>query len=254
MPDSPLSSTRPAPPSTVPRVVLTGPATAGTPSSRGGAGNLTRSLLGWLALAGPFYVMVSLVQALTRSGFSLARDEWSLLAVGHHGWIQQANLALTGAMTIAGAIGARRALGRNAVGGTWAPRLLAGYGIALIAAGVFTADPASGFPPGTPPGRPAHPSWHGMLHLISGSVGFACLIAACFVLARSYASRRLPRIAAASRAVGVIFAVSFAGIASGAPNPAINIAFTSAIIISYAWLTAVAADLYRRTRTEEGTP
>jgi hypothetical protein len=64
--------------------------------------------------------MVSLIQALTRSGFSLAHDEWSLLAVGHHGWIQQANLALTGAMTIAGAIGARRALGRNAVSGIWA--------------------------------------------------------------------------------------------------------------------------------------
>jgi hypothetical protein len=51
--------------------------------------------------------------------------------------------------------------------------------------------------------------------------------------------------------VDVLFAVSFAGIASGAPNPAINIAFTSAIIISYSWLTAVAADLYRRTRTQQ---
>jgi hypothetical protein len=70
------------------------------------AGNVTRSLLGYLALAGPFYVVVSLAQALTRHGFDLARDEWSLLALGCLGWIQQANLILTGVMIIVGAVGA----------------------------------------------------------------------------------------------------------------------------------------------------
>jgi hypothetical protein len=216
------------------------------------AGNITRSLLGYLALAGPFYVAVSLAEALTRTGFRLSQDEWSLLAVGHLGWIQQANLILAGAMTITGAIGVRRALGRRAVAGTWAPRLLAGYGSALIAAGVFTADAADGFPAGTPLGRPVHPSWHGTAHMVSGSIGFACLIAACFVLARGYARRGAPRIAIISRAVGVLFAVSFLGIASGASNPAINLAFTAAIITSYAWLTAVAVGLYQRTRAQDG--
>jgi hypothetical protein len=38
-------------------------------------------------LSGPLYVLVSLAQALTRAGFSLRRDEWSLLALGHVGWI-----------------------------------------------------------------------------------------------------------------------------------------------------------------------
>ncbi len=78
------------------------------------AGNVTRSLLGYLALAGPCYVVVSLAQALTRHGFDLARDEWSLLALGRLGWIQQANLILTGVMIILGAVGARRAIGRFA--------------------------------------------------------------------------------------------------------------------------------------------
>jgi Protein of unknown function (DUF998) len=86
------------------------------------SGNVTRSLLGYLALAGPLYAVVSLAQALTRPGFSLARDEWSLLALGHMGWIQMANLILTGAMTVAGGIGIRRAVGRSAPAGTWAPR------------------------------------------------------------------------------------------------------------------------------------
>ena len=38
------------------------------------AGNITRSLLGYLALAGPCYVVISLAQALTRRGFDLARE------------------------------------------------------------------------------------------------------------------------------------------------------------------------------------
>jgi hypothetical protein len=215
------------------------------------AGNVTRSLLGYLALAGPFYVVVSLVQALTRHGFELARDEWSLLALGHLGWIQQANLILTGAMIIAGAVGARRAIGRSADAGTWAPRLLAGYGLGLAGAGIFRADAADGFPPGTPGGPAAHVSGHGMLHLLFGSLGFACLIAACFVIARSYHRRADRRGAIASAAVGVVFTAGFAGIATGAASEAVNLGFTAAVVISSAWLTTLAVDLYRRTRAAD---
>jgi hypothetical protein len=214
---------------------------------------VTRSLLGYLALAGPFYVVASLAQALTRHGFDLARDEWSLLALGHLGWIQQANLILTGVMIIVGAVGARRAIGRLADGGTWAPRLLAGYGLGLIGAGVFRADAADGFPPGTPDGHAAHVSGHGMAHLMCGSLGFACLIAACFVIARSYHRRAERRAAAASAVVGVVFAAGFAGIASGSAGEAINLGFTAAVVISSAWLTSVAVGLYRRTRAADAS-
>ena len=44
------------------------------------------------------YIAVSLAQALTRDGFDLARHQWSLLANGSLGWIQIANLTLTGLM------------------------------------------------------------------------------------------------------------------------------------------------------------
>ena len=217
------------------------------------AGNITRSLLGYLALAGPCYIVVSLAQALTRTGFSLAHDEWSLLAVGPLGWIQAGNLMLTGAMTIAGAVGVRRAIGRAAAAGRWAPRLLAGYGIALTGAGLFRADAADGFPAGTPAGNAAQVSWHGLLHLLFGSAGFACLIAACFVIARRYSRRGQRSAAIASRVVGAGFTVAFAGIASGAGSAAVNLAFTAAVIVSYGWLTAVAVDLYRGTRRDERT-
>ena len=213
------------------------------------SGNVTRSLLGYLALAGPFYVVVSLAQGLTRSGFSLARDEWSLLALGHEGWIQTLNLVLTGLMTIAGAVGARRVVPRTASGGTWAPRLLAVYGLALIGAGLFRADPANGFPAGTRSEDSSSVSWHGALHLIVGSIGFVCLIAACFVIARSYARGGSNRAALASRVIGLVFIVAFAGIATGSSSVAVNVGFTAAVVASCVWLSAVAVDLYRRTRS-----
>lgn len=206
---------------------------------------VTKSLLGYLVLAGPFYVLVSLAQALTRTGFSLRRDEWSLLALGHLGWIQMANLAVTGAMVIAGAVGMRRAMGRAAVDGRWASQLLAGYGVGLVFAGLFRADPSDGFPAGAPAGPAQHLSAHGMLHLLSGSVGFVCLIAACFVFARGMRRRGASRQALLARLVGGLFALAFLGIASGDGSAGINLGFTAAVIITCGWLSYVAVRLYR---------
>jgi hypothetical membrane protein len=85
----------------------------------------TRSLLGYGVVAGVVYVGVSLAQAATREGFDITRHAWSLLANGPYGWIQTANLALTGLMVLAFAAGLRRAL-RPGRGARWAPRLIAG--------------------------------------------------------------------------------------------------------------------------------
>jgi hypothetical protein len=196
------------------------------------AKNVTRSLLGYGVLAGPFYVVVSLVQAFTRDGFDLTRHEWSLLANGSTGWIQIANLILSGLMVIAAAAGMRR------IGMKWGPLLLAGYGIGLIGAGVFTADPRDGFPVGTVSNAV---SWHGMLHFVAGGVGFFCLIAACFVLARRFGTG----LAVFSRVTGVVFFAAFAGIASGGGSVAMNLAFTAAVVLASAWLSVISVRLYR---------
>jgi hypothetical protein len=81
---------------------------------------VTKSLLGYGVVAGPFYVAVSLAEALTRSGFSLARDDWSLLANGALGWVHVLVLVLTALMVGAAAGGVvrqRRAEGVNAASG-----------------------------------------------------------------------------------------------------------------------------------------
>ena len=76
-----------------------------TPASR-----VTRSLLAYGIVAGPSYVLVSLAQAATRKGFDLTRHDWSLLANGPGGWLQVANLVLTGLMVVAAAVGCSRSL------------------------------------------------------------------------------------------------------------------------------------------------
>jgi Protein of unknown function (DUF998) len=67
------------------------------------AAAVTRSLLGYGVLAGPFHLVVGLAQARTRDGYELTRHDLSLLANGPDGWIQGANLILTGLIAIAAA-------------------------------------------------------------------------------------------------------------------------------------------------------
>src|SRR3954453_15985368 len=69
------------------------------------ATRVTRLLLGCGVVAGPFYVVVALAQALTREGFELTKHSWSLLANGDLGWIQITNFIATGLMVVAAAVG-----------------------------------------------------------------------------------------------------------------------------------------------------
>lgn len=203
-----------------------------------------KSLLRWGVLAGPFYVVVGLAQALTRDGFDLRQHALSLLTNGDLGWIQVANFVLSGVMVIAGAIGMRRVL-RPGPGGTWAPVLTGLYGLGLVAAGIFRPDPALGFPPGTPAGRPASVTLAGTLHFVSGAVGFLGLILACFVVARTFSRQGRAWWSRYSVATGVLFFAGFAGIASGSGKPWLNVAFGIAVVLAWAWLSAVSLRLMR---------
>jgi hypothetical protein len=198
---------------------------------------ITRSLLGYGVLAGPLYVGVSLAQAFTRSGFDLTKHAWSLLENGDLGWVQIANFLVAGLATVAAAVGLQRALGQRL-----APALVAAYGVSLVGAGVFRADPAQGFPVGTPETTPI--SWHGGLHLIVGGIGFVCLIAACFVLARGFWREGRRWLAWFSRVTGVVFLGGFAGIASGSPGPT-TLAFVAAVGLVWVWLALVCVHFYR---------
>lgn len=208
------------------------------------SGRVTRSLLGYGVIAGPLYIVVSLAQAVTRDGFDPVRQEWSLLANGPGGWIQVANLIVTGLMVIAAASGFGRSFD-SGVGRRWVPWLLAFYGVGLVAAGVFRADPMNGFPLGTPDGPPVHPSVHGALHIGAGGVGFSALVVATWLLATRFRAEGRRRYAAVTRAVGIAFLAAFAGIASGSRTPAVNLAFTAAVVLSWGWLSITCLRQYK---------
>jgi hypothetical protein len=196
-----------------------------------------RLLLACGAAAGPVYVLVGLIQVLMREGFDVRRHALSLLSNGDFGWIQTTNFLVSGALVLTGALGIRRALAPGRAG-TWGPILLALYGVGLIGAGVYPADPGRGFPPGTPETATAI-STAGLLHFVFGGIGFYALIAACFVFARRFASRGERGWAIYSVSSGVGFFVTFAAIASGATSPAALLAFYAAVVWIWGWHSAL---------------
>jgi hypothetical protein len=216
------------------------------PCDRDGA--ITRSLLGYGVLVGPVYSAVSLAQAFTRRGFDVRRHEWSLLENGDLGWTQIANFVVTGVLLVAYAVGLRRVLADGA-GSRWAPRLTAMFGLCLVAAGVFTADPALGFPVGTPDG-PGRISWHGMLHFMAAGVGFVAIAASCFVLARRYTGQGRRGLARYSRTTGLVFLAGFLCVASGAGSTIANLLFVGAVLALWAWVSTVALHTYRSARPD----
>jgi len=198
--------------------------------------SLTKTLLTCGIVAGPLYITLGLIQMAIHPGFDITRHSLSLLANGDLGWVQTLNFLATGVLLLAGAVGMKRAL-RSGLGYKWAPRMLGLYGLGLIGASLFSADPALGFPPGTPlENNPI--SWHGMLHFIVGTIGFIGFIATCFIVARRFRSIQQPGWAWYSLLTGILFLVSFAGIASGSKGP-VSAFFAIAVVLGFTWISAL---------------
>jgi hypothetical protein len=198
----------------------------------------TRSLLRCGVVAGPFYLAVSLAQAFLRDGFDLARHSLSLLANGPGGWIQIANFLATGLLVLAAAVGFGRVLGPKSRGVTW---FLAGYGLAMIVAAMFRADPMDGFPPGTPAGIPTAISTAGLIHLVSGALGFTCLAISCFFAARAMSRRQVSSLAWLSMLSGLIVAVGFFG---GVALPLGGVlGIWLAVVVGWTWLGVMSHQL-----------
>jgi hypothetical membrane protein len=210
-----------------------------TPTVCTPAGRVTRSLLGWGILAGPFYVGASLIEAAIRPGFDIFRHSWSLMENGPFGWIHSAVLVVTGLMVIAAAIGINRALHVRTAGA-----LMGVFGLGQLGAGLFIADPSDGFPVGTPAG-PGEFTWHGMLHLAFGGIGFLAFTACTIVLGVRFIKRGERAWGTFSIVSGLLFIAAFVGIAAGGAGPTV-ITFVIAIILAFTWLTLTSLRLYRR--------
>lgn len=101
----------------------------------------------------------------------------------------------------------------------WAPKLVGLFGVGVALSGLLTADPAFGFPPGTPDGMPVAASAHGLGHLVAGSVGFLGLIVACLMMRRWFRKGGENAWATFSLVTGIVYLVTFVGIATGGGPP-----------------------------------
>ncbi|MFI5316747.1 MAG: DUF998 domain-containing protein [Myxococcota bacterium] len=201
---------------------------------------LTRALLACGLVAGPLYVTVTMIQALTREGFDFRHHRFSGLTAGDLGWIHQSNMVMVGVLTLLLAFGMRRMLptGRGA---RWAPRLLGLFGVAYIVGGLLTADAVAGFPPGTTP-EMVHTTWHGIAQNASRSASSLLLIATSLVLAGRFAGEGRRGLAwFYGAAIPAVFAaLTLVGFGIGG-NP-VALAF---LATPWIWVTALAVYLYR---------
>jgi len=202
--------------------------------------NLNTLLLACGVVAGSLFMVVALIQSFTRPGFDLRRHAISMLSLGDLGWIQVTDFVVSGLLFLVFAVGVRRVLYPGKAG-TWGPLLLCGFGAGLVIAGIFSTDPALGFPRGAPAGMPSTMSWHAMLHSLGFFLAFSSLTAACFVLAWGFTSLGRQRWAVASVATGVATPLLIVvGMTSMIPT---GVAFAMAGILTTWWVATVAARL-----------
>jgi len=202
---------------------------------------VTKSLLGWGVVAGPFYLVVGLAQALLVPGFDLSQHALSLLLLGPLGWIQAANLVLSGLMVLAAAVGFARLLPRPR--GTWAAVFLGLYGASLFAAAIFPPDPMWGFPVGADDATSVSTS--GLLHLVAGAVEFVCLAVAAIIVGGWFRREGRRGMATASWIAAAVIVLGFMGGAALSMGPAGVGLLWIAVVAGWAWLALASLTAYR---------
>jgi hypothetical protein len=206
----------------------------------------TGTLLNLSVAAGPVFAVLATVQAVSRDGFDLRRHPLSQLATGDLGFVQITNFVLAGIGVLCLAVAHRRIV-TTGVGRRWLARMVGGFGVGLVAAGVFPMDPQDGFPVGTPAGPAAQMSWHGIAHSAAAAAAYTTLAAACIMLTVRKARQRalLPAVLSAAAALVFLLPV-IPGWAS------LQIAVTG--LVGFSWTTAVALGLRKalRAAAEEG--
>ena len=201
---------------------------------------LTKTLLLCGTLTGPLFFAVAIVQALTRPGFNIRLNAISQLSLGDLGWIQIASFLLTGLLALACAIGVRRQL-KGQKGGTWGALLVGTFGLGLIVAGIFPADPGFGFPPGAPAGPAMPMSGHATLHAVGFFLSMLSLIVNCFVFVRRFGStgQRGWLVYSVVSAVATVVLIGLTNVLMSWAGVIVALAGA----VAFGWVSAVAARL-----------
>jgi hypothetical membrane protein len=214
----------------------------------------TRLLLSCGILGPLLCVTVFLLEGVTRPGYNPWRNWVSELSLGEQGWMNIANLAVSGLLILGFALALQRAF-PSGPASWWGPRLVALFGVSVLMAGVFVIDPNGRYPLDVQPAFTAH----GIVHEIAGTSIFISSSAACFVVARRFAAApggrgwaRYSRftgwlILTAFVAGSILAALDFAGVFPGAPGGLFQ---RIALIGAFTWIALLAAQLLRSMYAE----
>ena len=199
--------------------------------------------------AGPVFAAVFLAEGAVRDGYQPLRHPVSSLALGPRGWIQAGNFAVTGTMFLAAAAGLARA-GERAASRRATPALIAAAGVGLLGSAVFTTDPVSGYPPGTPDVLP-RPTPAGTAHNLTAVPVFLGLPAAA--LACSWQAWRAGQrgfgLYSAGTAVTMLATMALAAAGFGQSSRLVHLGGLfqrASIITGFGWLTALSARALQR--------
>ncbi len=213
-------------------------------STPGTSARWIRGLLYCGLAAGPVFVTVFLIEGAIREGYRPSRHPVSSLALGPRGWVQAANFAVTGTLFLAGAAGLWRA-GDRALGARVGQVLIGAAGAGLIGSAVFTTDPVSGYPPGTPDAL-VRPSRTGMAHTLAAVPVFVGLPAAALTCGwRSFRTgQRRFGLYCAATATTMLATMALAGAGFNQSRRLVNLAGLfqrASIVTGFGWLTALSA-------------
>ncbi|GAB2472920.1 DUF998 domain-containing protein [Promicromonospora xylanilytica] len=137
------------------------------------------AILLWSGAVGSWlFIATFLLDGWTRPGYRPVYHPVSALALGSRGWLQAANFILCGLAITAGAVALAGALDSVLLA-----LVVAVFGLALVASGVFPMDAMRSYPPGTPDGTPTEVSRRHTWHDWAGMVVFGALPVAAVVAA-----------------------------------------------------------------------
>lgn len=185
----------------------------------------------WTGAAGALlFPAVFLLDGWSRPGYRPLYHPVSALALGSRGWVQTVNFVLCGAAVTAGAV----AIG-PALGSVLLALVIGGFGLALVASGVFPMDPMRGYPSGTREDDPDEFSLRHTLHDLAGMFVFGLAPVAAVVAAFVVPGAGWTTYSVLAAAAGIIGFVMF-GQAWEQDRPRTGLIQRLTIIISWVWL------------------
>ncbi len=179
------------------------------------------------------FVVCFLVDGATRPGYHPVRQPVSALALGGRGWVQTGSFLVCGLLVTGAAVGLFQA-----VGSVWLGVLVAVFGLALVASGVFPMDPMRGYPPGTPDTTPEATSLRHRVHDWAGVAVFTALPAAAVAAAVVLDEPAWVLYSAATAVAAVVLLLWF-GSAWEADHPRAGLIQRVLILVGWSWLGAL---------------